>query len=199
MGRNSVLKERKNNPVKRAEIVIGLIEFFRNHSLADSNMDEISVSVGKSKATLYKYFKSKEEMVEALIGYKVEKITGFVGILHNESLPFFDRYEQSFALLHEHIGDISNEFIDDLRNVFPEIYKQIELLIDLAVKELAEYYEVGMSKGIFNSLNAKMLSQMDLTFFQILTDPKYLRENNLTVGQAFQDFYAIRCMGLLAK
>ena len=199
MGRNSIIKERKQNPKKRLEIIDGLIVFFKSHSLAQSNMDEIAEGLKKSKATLYKYFKSKEEMVDALINHKIEKIVGFVPILIDDEIPFFDRYEQSFSLLHNHISDITIDFMDDLKTVYPLIYKNIELLIDLAVRELAAYYNEGMERGVFNVLNAKMLSQIDFILFQTLTDPIYLKANGLTVGEAFQDFYNIRCQGLLVK
>lgn len=199
MGRNSIVKERKQNPKKRLEIIDGLIVFFKSHSLAQSNMDEIAEGLKKSKATLYKYFKSKEEMVDALINHKIEKIVGFVPILIDDEIPFFDRYEQSFSLLHKHISDITIDFMDDLKTVYPLIYKNIELLIDLAVRELAAYYNEGMERGVFNVLNAKMLSQIDFILFQTLTDPIYLKANGLTVGEAFQDFYNIRCQGLLVK
>lgn len=199
MGRNAVKKKRSTNPKKKQEIVEGLINFFRSNSLAESNMDQIAEGLEKSKATLYKYFKSKEEMVDALIAYKVQMIAGFVPILHDEEIDFFERYVLSFDLLQTHIRDIGNDFIADLKTVFPEIYQKIELLIDLAVHELAKYYQKGMDQGVFNQLNARMLSQMDFIFFQTLTDPIYLSENKLSVSQAFKDFYDIRCLGLLVK
>lgn len=199
MGRNSVSKERKKNPRKQLEIINGLVEFFKVHSLANSNMDEIAEGLQKSKATLYKYFESKEEMVDALINYKITMIMGFVPVLKDDKIPFFDRYKKSFSLLHEHISDISIDFMADLKTVYPQIYKNIELLIDVAVRELATYYKQGMEQGIFNPLNATMLSQIDFILFQTLTDPAYLRENKLSVAEAFHDFYTIRCNGLLVK
>jgi AcrR family transcriptional regulator len=162
-------------------------------------MDDIAAGLNKSKATIYKYFKSKEELIDAVITYKIEKIAAFVSILQNVETPFLLRLEQSFNLLEEHIIDISNDFIDDLKNQFPKVYAKIEWLIQLAVNELSKYYTEGMKRGVFNSLNAKMLSQNDFIFFRTLTDPAYLKENNLTMSQAFNDFYQIRCLGIIAK
>ena len=199
MGRNAIKKERINNPKKELEIIELLITYLRTNSLSNSNMDEIAAGLNKSKATIYKYFKSKEELVDAVITYKIEKISAFVLILHNPNEPFLSRLEHSFNLLEEHIIDISNDFIDDLKNHFPTVYVKIESLIQLAVNELSKYYNEGMEKGVFNRLNAKMLSQNDFIFFRVLTDPTYLKENNLTMSQAFNDFYQIRCLGIIAK
>lgn len=199
MGRNSLKKERVKNPEKEAEIIQLLVVYLRSNSLANSNMDDIAAGLNKSKATIYKYFKSKEELIDALMTYKLGKISGFVFILQDNAIPFELRLEQSLKLLEEHIVDISNDFIEDLKNHFPPVYAKIELLIQLAVDELSKYYEEGMKKGIFNQLNAQMLSQIDFVFFRSLTDPDYLKENGLTMSQAFQDFYQIRCLGIIAK
>jgi AcrR family transcriptional regulator len=197
MGRNSIVKERKANPKKRLEIVLGLVAFLKDNSLADSNMDDIASGLSKSKATIYKYFKSKEVMVDAFVDYKVARIAGFVPLLKDESIPYILRYEQSFKLLEENISEISNEFMKDLKELFPEVYQKIELLIQLAVRELSAYYSEGMKRGVFNQLNARLLSSNDFVFFQTLIDPEYLKQNNLSVAQAFKDFYDIRCKGLI--
>lgn len=199
MGRNAIIKKRSANPKKKQGIIDGLVVFFRSNSLADSNMDQIAEGLNKSKATLYKYFKSKEEMVDAVIDYKVKMITGFVPILHNADIDYIERYSLSFDLLQTHIRDIGNDFLSDLKTMFPGIYQKVMLLVELAVHELSAYYMEGMKRGIFNRLNAKMLSQMDFIFFQTLTDPVYLKENDLTLSEAFRDFYDIRCQGLLRK
>lgn len=198
MGRNSVKKERKQNPKKKQEIIEGLIQFFKTNSLATANMDEIALALNRSKATLYKYYKSKEQMVDDLVNYKVQEIAKFAIILHDDKIPFVDRYEQSFLLLGNEIEDISIDFIEDLKNVFPIIFNKIELLINLAVKELAAYYNEGMNKVFFNNLNATLLSHNDFIVFKALIDPEFLRSNNITMQQAFKDFYDIRCKGLLA-
>lgn len=197
MGRNSIKKPRLKNPKKKQEIIEGLIEFFKKQSLATSNMDEIAEGLNKSKATLYKYYSSKEKMVADLVSYKVAEISKFALILNNKEIPFTQRYEKSFILLQEHISDISNDFLEDLKTVFPTIYKYIEQLINTAVQLLTQYYEEGMQKGFFNKLNARMLSLNDLILFRSFSDPQFLKENNLTIQQAFQDYYEIRCKGLM--
>lgn len=199
MGRYSTKKKRVQNPKKQLAIIEGLIDFFQTNSLAESNMDTIAEYIGKSKATLYKYFASKEEMVDALIDYKINSIAGFVSILNNDEIPFVERYDESFQLLQQHIGDITNEFLSDLKEVFPVLFEKIELLIQLAVRELANYYKKGMELGEFNQLNAQMLSHMDFVFFRQLTNPDFLKENQLSMQEAFNDFYAIRCQGLIAE
>lgn len=178
-------------------MIIDLVDFFKKNRLSEVNMDDVALYLNKSKATIYKYFRSKEQIVEALIDYKIKEIAGFVFILRNDKIEFFDRYRLSYNLLSEHISDISNELLTDLKNMYPDIYIKIEKLIEVAVQELKAYYEDGMQKGIFNELNSGLLAQNDLMFFQLLTNPDFLTSHNLTMEKAFADFYQIRCNGLL--
>jgi AcrR family transcriptional regulator len=199
MGRKPTTKSRLKRPDKQHEIVVQLTEFFKQNRLSESSMDDVALYLNKSKATIYKYFKSKEQIVEAIIDTKVKEIAGFVFILRNENIDFFKRYELSYDLLASHIADISNELLIDLKELYPEIYLKIENLIDLAVGELKSYYEEGMRKGIFNKLNSSILAQNDLMFFRLLTNPEFLVSNGITMEEAFADFYKIRCFGLLKQ
>jgi len=197
MGRKSIAKKRSKSPAKQLSMVIELIEYFKKNRLSEASMDDIALYLNKSKATIYKYFSSKEQIVEALIDYKIKEIAGFVFILRNDKIDFFERYKMSYDLLSLNIADISNELLIDLKNLYPEIYSKIEKLIDVAVSELKDYYEVGMKAGYFNELNSSILAQNDLMFFQLLTNPEFLIKQEITMEKAFSDFYKIRCFGLL--
>lgn len=197
MGRKSVAKIRSKSPEKQLSIIIELIEYFKKNRLSEASMDDIALYLNRSKATIYKYFSSKEQIVEALIDYKIKEIAGFVFILRNDKIEFFERYKLSYDLLALHISDISNELLIDLKNLYPDIFLKIENLIEVAVSELKEYYEKGMELGKFNNLNSSIIAQNDLIFFQMLTNPDFLIKEQLTLETAFSDFYKIRCYGLL--
>jgi AcrR family transcriptional regulator len=199
MGRKPLAKSRLKRPDKQREIVLSLTEFFKVRRLSDTNMEDVAQYLNKSKATIYKYFRSKEQIVEAIIDTKINEISNFAIILRNEEIDFFKRYQMSYELLASHIADISNELLADLQTLYPSIYRKIEVLIDLAVRELRLYYEEGMNRGIFNRLNSGILAQNDLMFFQLLTNPEFLLNNQITMEQAFADFYKIRCFGLLRQ
>lgn len=199
MGRKPLTKKRLKRPEKQREIIEKLTDFFKKNRLSENNMDQVAAYLNKSKATIYKYFRSKEEMVDLLISHKIKNIAQFAFILRDEKIDFFERYKLSYELLSNNIADIPNELLIDIQELYPVIYKKIELLIETAANELKAYYEKGIDLGIFNKLNATILAQNDLMFFQLLTNPKFLIDNKLSMNQAFKDFYQIRCYGLLTS
>tara|TARA_B100000965_G_scaffold91141_1_gene74252 strand:+ start:237 stop:830 length:594 start_codon:yes stop_codon:yes gene_type:complete len=64
------LKERK---VRQDLILDGALQVFKSKGIEGSTMDEIALEAGFGKATLYYYFKSKEEVFSAILtnGWKV--------------------------------------------------------------------------------------------------------------------------------
>lgn len=199
MGRKPLTKKRLKRPDKQIEIIEKLTDFFKENRLSENNMDQVAAYLNKSKATIYKYFRSKEEMVDLLITHKIKSIAQFAFILRDDKIDFFKRYQKSYQLLSNNIADIPNELLIDIQELYPAIYQKIELLIQTAVAELKAYYEKGIELGIFNKLNANILAQNDLMFFQLLTDPQFLIDQGLSMDQAFKDFYQIRCLGLLSS
>lgn len=199
MGRKPLTKKRLKRPDKQIEIIEKLTDFFKENRLSENNMDQVAAYLNKSKATIYKYFRSKEEMVDLLITHKIKSIAQFAFILRDDKIDFFKRYQKSYELLSNNIADIPNELLIDIQDLYPSIYQKIELLIETAVSELKTYYEKGIELGIFNKLNVNILAQNDLMFFQLLTNPQFLINQGLSMDQAFKDFYQIRCLGLLSS
>ena len=58
------LKERK---LRQELILKGALEVFKSKGIEGSTMDEIALESGFGKATLYYYFKSKEEVFAAIL------------------------------------------------------------------------------------------------------------------------------------
>jgi AcrR family transcriptional regulator len=59
---------------KRREIVVAASELFEQHGFERTSMSQISERVGGSKATLYGYFSSKEDLLRAVLDYDVGEV-----------------------------------------------------------------------------------------------------------------------------
>lgn len=59
---------------KRKEIVLAASELFEQQGYERTSMTQISERVGGSKATLYGYFSSKEDLLRAVLDYDVSEV-----------------------------------------------------------------------------------------------------------------------------
>lgn len=176
----------------KGKFVIKLLHPFRTGGFQHIRMDDIAKYMDLSKATLYKYFPSRDEIFERLTDIFITYI-----IKDEERLPedhpiYINGFQSSFAqsLIIANYG--TEVFFQDMREVYPELMAKIDVAVSLRNEKLQKFYEQGMGVGAFNRLNANLLILQDDLMFRNLLDPVYLMKNNLTLRNAIHDYYQIK-------
>ncbi|THF72866.1 TetR/AcrR family transcriptional regulator [Cohnella fermenti] len=177
-----------------------LLSPLRSSGFQQLRMEDIARHMDISKATLYKYFASKDEIIELL----VEDFVGYVEEKDAEDLPNADvpcekRFRDTFVQTLVIASYRSDAFVKDLRETFPELYGKLESAIGARNERLRQLYEEGMEAGVFIRQNASLLIMQDELIFRNLVDPVYLMKHNLTLMSALFDYYLIKKRQLLAN
>ena len=81
MGRRNVQKRRYKDQLIRDKYVVKLLVYFQKNGICKFSMSELANDFQISKTTLYNHFKSKEEMVERALDYKLEVIGEYESVL----------------------------------------------------------------------------------------------------------------------
>lgn len=199
MGRKAVDKTRKINPKRRREWIEELYPYFRDNGLKELRMDKVAQLLGKSKSTVYEYFKSKEEIVAETISYKMELISGFEEILMNREVGLGKRYVLLMEYLIPVLTDISSLLLDDIKTFYPNLWLNVRAFFDHASLVLEKYYEEGISKGEFRNIHPAILAHSDRFFFNELVDPQFLKSKGITAEEAFKSYFELKFKGLLIE
>ncbi len=197
MGRKSTDKKRNTNELKREKYLNLLTQTFKVHGLRKYTMDSIAKELNITKATLYQYFKSKDEMVEIILERVIFQLRDFEKIAQNQNLTFEERYYQIIELFTEVISDISNFFLEDLRNDYPKLWKDVQNFIEYTSEVLFVFYDSGKKAGVFKDINSAVLAMTDRMFFNAVSDVEFLNKNKLTLKQAFEEYYKVKCFGFI--
>lgn len=197
MGRKSTEKNRSGNLEKRKKWVKNAMPYFQEYGIREISMDKMAEYLGISKATIYNHFSSKEEIVEFAVREKVDAIKDFHKLLFDEEVNFIERYYNSIRYYTQQLYDISLLIIEDLKELYPEVWKDIEDFQEMAMRGVIRYYDEGMAKGYFVKANSVLLAMEDRMFFELLFDQDFLIKNNLTIRKAFNDHFVIRFNGLV--
>jgi AcrR family transcriptional regulator len=80
----------------RAVLVAGAARAFATHGLRACTMQAVAAAAGVSKATLYNYFRTKDEVVRALVAAELERLTSLA-----EQLPA----DAALAALADELGE----------------------------------------------------------------------------------------------
>lgn len=199
MGRKAIKRDRKNDEQKTQPWIKHLFTYFQENGLKGITMDIIAKELGKSKTTIYDYFQTKEEIIAEAVAYKLSQISGFKEIIRNQEKPFKQRCYEVLRFQTEHISDISNVFLADLRDLYPTLWKSVEDFLEALTKEMSAFYEKGIEKKAFNPIHPSILVLTDQFFFRILTNPDFLATHRITLKEAFDQYSQLRFFGILGN
>jgi len=199
MGRNAVVKKRNTNPKKRDLYILKLTETFKIHGLKKFSMDSIAAELNVSKATLYHYFSSKDEMVEITLMRVIGQLSDFERISKDNSLTFETRFYRILELFSETMTDISNLFLADLQDEYPKLWKQVQVFIEYVTEVLTDFYDEGKKEGIFTDIHTSILVMSDRMFFNAISDIDFLSKNNITLRTAFDEYFRMKCFGFIKQ
>lgn len=160
-------------------------------------MDDIAKTMDLSKATLYKYFPSRDEIIDQLSQIFVQYVVGSESDYGGGSADVYVQgFKSSFAqtLLIANYG--TEIFFGDLREVYPQFMSSIEVAIGERNDKLRRFYERGIAEGYLNNSNATLLIIQDELMFRSLLDPHFLMRQNLALRAAIGDYYQIRKLQL---
>ncbi|MFB5265695.1 TetR/AcrR family transcriptional regulator [Paenibacillus enshidis] len=173
----------------RSKLITKLLPYVRKNGFQSLTMDEISKIMSISRATLYKYFSTKEDIVEFIVDSFVKYIHEIVDETTGEQIGvrFQQIFEQSVMLI-QYLTDV---FLKELEGNYPEKYERLRETLKMRENQILDFFNEGMQQGIFNHINGKIIIKQDEILREIL-DVKYLMENNLTVYNIIFDYYNIK-------
>ena len=148
---------RKKEPksVHREKIASAVSVLFMENGIAATSMDDIAKAAGYSKATLYVYFKNKEELVGILVLDSMKKLYNYIVSAlerqkttkeqYNFICHGLVQYQEEFPFYFKMVLDKIN--IDfESRNYLPEEKETYQIGEEINEK-IKEFLQSGMDKG----------------------------------------------------
>jgi AcrR family transcriptional regulator len=199
MGRKALSRERKIDESKTTEWIVKLFPYFQKNGLKGITMDLVAQELDKSKTTVYDYFQTKEQLIEMLVDYKLAEIKTFELIINDENSSYTQRCYEVLKHQTDHISDISNLFLADLREFYPALWQKIENFLDYCVQIMSEFYKKGSQSNEFNVINPTIVAMNDQLFFRTLTNPDFLSNSGLTLQEAFEQYSKLKFFGIIKQ
>lgn len=157
--------ERKQEIVKAARRLFQIKEYDK------TTMQDVIESVGIAKGTIYHYFKSKKDLLEAVIDDIVEEnLSSMQKVVNAAERTALQKFHKLLE-----IGNISDEqpaILDHLHKPGNEAM-HVRLLAAMLAKQAPLYAELiqqGCDEGLFHTENPLECAEFILTAVQFLTD-----------------------------
>ncbi|MFQ5709266.1 MAG: TetR/AcrR family transcriptional regulator [bacterium] len=176
-------------------------EEFSNFGFSKVTMDEIAAALGMSKKTLYKYFPSKQVLLQRVMEASMNEIrVGAEQILLDPELDFMAKLQQLLAFLGEHISQTFKQpFLKDIRKSAPDAWDKIERFREEQIHtKFSALIEEGIQKGMFRGdLIRQVVVLVYFNAIQNIINPETLSQLPFTASEVFEAIIRIIFEGIL--
>ncbi|TXK86130.1 TetR/AcrR family transcriptional regulator [Paenibacillus sp. N3.4] len=182
-----------NHNKTKTKLIKKLISFIIKEGFQQLRMDDIAKTMDVSRATMYKYFSSKEEVIESVVNVFVEYINKLIiqPSEDNES-SFGSRFQQLFEQSVILAGYITDVFLKELQVIYPDAYARLKGALYQRELHTIGFYQDGMTSGIFNQINEKFILLQDDVLLREIINIKYLLLNQVSLQQVLHDYYIFK-------
>lgn len=162
--------------------------------------DEISRELGISKATLYRHFPSKRDVLEATVDRMMEGIlAGVDSIIRDENKDFLEKLAALLGFLGGQISQAGGVFARDIRRGAPDLWKRIESFRrEKILFNFRGLIADGVRRGVFRKdVDQELLLQIYLTLVQEFVNPDRLAQSNCAMSEIFETIARVLFEGIL--
>ncbi|AIQ58636.1 TetR/AcrR family transcriptional regulator [Paenibacillus borealis] len=156
-------------------------------------MEEIAKLMDVSRATMYKHFSSKEEVIAGVVYIFVDYIDQLkLPSVQVEGELFGVSFQQLFEQSVSLAGKISEVFLKELQGAYPELSDSLKSALLQRESQSLEFYRHGIDQGIFQPINERFILLQDELLLREIMNTKYLLQNQTSIQQVLTDYYQFK-------
>lgn len=186
---------------ERNRILNYAISKFHAEGFYKTSMDEIARDLQMSKKTIYKYFQSKEILLEAVAGWLMSESKDHIDSILSSKESVVVKFTKIINIYNSKVLKCSDKWFTDLQIHAPRLWQKIdEFRTNRIYQVLSELIDEGKNEGlvdkeiptcvIVSTYNSSMRSMINY---------KFLYENDISVNDAVNHGMQLLLNGILTK
>jgi len=196
IGESNALAQGRPQNVQQ-KYLVRLLPLITQQGLIRLRIEDIVRALDISKATFYKHFSSKEDVVAGVIELVITYLQEAGRLLKDDS-PYVKRFQQVFeqsVLIATYLTPV---FMLDLKQGFPPLWERVKQAHQERQRCVQEFYQQGLAAGVFRAMNPVLVVLQDELILPAILNPTFLMEHDLTLRGALSDYYALQKYQVLA-
>ncbi|GCF08946.1 TetR/AcrR family transcriptional regulator [Dictyobacter arantiisoli] len=169
-----------------------LLPVIQHQRLGHLRLDDIVRFMDISKATFYKYFSSKEDVVEQGVDLVVASLKQAATLVGDESSPPLLRFQQAFMQSLDIACYLPETLLLDVKQLSPLLWERVKQAQREWQQQLQRFYEQGIAQGIFHPIKPVLAVLQNELFLRNIMDPVFLMERDLTLRMLLYDYYELQ-------
>lgn len=190
--------KRKMNESKQ-KIVDGAKRLFSLYGFLRTTVDEVATNLKISKKTIYQYFRSKDELVEAVLDSITNPAFATVNEIIDSKLSFAESIKAIFNVLQSVFLQVTPAMFYDLRNS-PSLWEKIDEKRRQVISRYGELIERGQKDGeIRADIDSKFMSNLIAYIVRYLATPQIIIELGINPADVANKLLSIFLTGILTE
>jgi len=180
----------------KERIINSVAKFINLYGVKRFTVDDIARDLGISKKTIYKYFRSKDELVSEMFRASLEdNIKSTIEAVEKEATIVG---KLNTALLSHHKYQIPLEILEGIQKFYPKEWERIEEQLKFKLRLVRDIICEGIEAGeLRKDINIEVLSLILDKATRAILDYNFLVENDLNVNKALREIEKILWYGIL--
>jgi AcrR family transcriptional regulator len=162
-------------------------KFFR-YGCSRVSIDELVSDLHTSKSAIYRFFSSKEDLINSVMIHFNQYINTNIGLIINDkSVSFQKKLEMIMAFTTKVLQKVSKDFLDDLKINFPNIWKRyLEMREERLSNLYLKFFKQGIKQGnIRNDIPVNLILIVYTKLTEIVVEP----DNRDSIGIGIENTY----------
>ncbi len=189
-------------PIKEEEldhITKKVYALYAKHGFSGISMDEVSRQTGISKATLYRYFTSKEDIVRGMVDYMVDHLDSVRFASVEKIRDVMDGLREFYTKSVLVTAISGSRFLNDLENKVPDCYDRYLTSKNALQKRFQDFYEESVTRGYFREFPFDLVIRQFTKMLPAIIDMDYLENIGMPLIDALREYYRMFCGQILAE
>ena len=162
------------------------------------SMDSIASELRISKKTIYKYFPSKESLVECISNRIMTDISGKMESIINSDLSSLGKSLALFEIIGNVTLKLTDKWVQDVQLHTPKLWEKIdEFRTNRAISVLTNIVDQGKKEGVFIDKPTELMIMIFVSSVKSIVNPNYIYYQKFNFKEAFHHTFEILFNGML--
>jgi len=192
----------ENDSAVRERICAAAMEKFTQYGFHRVTVDEIAAQLGMSKKTLYKYFPSKDDLVQEVTRSAMAKTEECChAFMTDEKTDFVVKLKNMMTFVAVQYAKMGRPLIEDLQKNAPHIWKEIDEYREKSIMlHFGNLLREGVEKGVFRKdVDRELILMIYNNAVQNIIRPEVLTQVPYSAAQVFDAIVKIIFEGILTE
>jgi AcrR family transcriptional regulator len=181
-----------------------ILEYAHSSFIAEgfskTTMDEIANELGISKKTIYKYFPSKEKLVEEIAEMMIRQVTGELERVIEAKDDVVTKFAMILDIYSSRIMRCSEKWYKDLQLHTPHIWKRIDNIRSQRIYEsLGKLIKQGKREKLIGNFPPEIVVTSFIATIRSVMTPDFIIQNKFSMKEAFEYSFDLLLNGILTK